>query len=108
MTDLDLATYDISHLKLGKGDAVRPVGLHDVSVYAPGGFPAPPPTFGVVAQLQAVAWGMDGNDALGDCTIAGADHIIAVGNSLLGTDDQRPWPSSRPSTTPCRPMTRAA
>ena len=28
---------------------------------------------------------MDGNDTLGDCTIAGADHVIATENALLGT-----------------------
>ena len=37
--DKDLATYDISGLKLGKGDAVRPVGLHDLMTYTPSGFP---------------------------------------------------------------------
>ena len=33
---------------------------------------------------------MDGNDTLGDCTIAGADHVIATGNALLNTKDARP------------------
>jgi hypothetical protein len=88
--DRDLGTYDISGLKLGKGDAVRPVGLHDLLIYAPAGFPEPPATFGTLENLQQIPWGMDGNDTLGDCTIAGADHVIATENALLGTDDARP------------------
>jgi hypothetical protein len=86
----DLASYDISSLKLGKRDAVRPVGLHDLMTYAPAGFPAAPSTFGQLAKLQAVDWGLDGNDVLGDCTIAGADHVIATENALLNTTDARP------------------
>jgi hypothetical protein len=88
--DSDLGTYDISGLKLGKGEAVRPVGLLDLMTYAPSGFPAAPATFGTLENLQAIAWGMDGNDTLGDCTIAGADHVIAAENALLGTSDARP------------------
>jgi hypothetical protein len=88
--DADLGTYDISGLKLGKGDAVRPVGLHDLMTYTPSGFPAPPATFGALGNLQKISWGMDGNDTLGDCTIAGADHLIARENALLGTNDARP------------------
>jgi hypothetical protein len=83
-------TRTTTGLKLGKGDAVRPVGLLDLKAYTPTGFPAAPPTFGDLASLQAVAWGMDGNDTLGDCTIAGADHLIANGNALEGTNDPRP------------------
>jgi hypothetical protein len=89
----DLTAYDISALKLGKGDAVRPVGLHDLSAYSTG-FPTPPATFppapDSLAALQAISWGMDGNDTLGDCTIAGADHVIAAANALLNTNDPRP------------------
>jgi len=88
--DEGLASYDISGLKLGKGDAVRPVGLHDLMTYTPSGFPAPPATFGTLEKLQKIPWGMDGNDTLGDCTIAGADHVIATENALLGTKDARP------------------
>jgi hypothetical protein len=86
----DLASYDVSKLKLGKGDAVRPIGLHDFATYTPSGFPSAPATFGVLATLQAIPWGMDGNDTLGDCTIAGADHVIAAENALLATSDARP------------------
>ena len=51
-TDKDLAAYDISGLKLGKGDAVRPVGLHDLTTYTPSGFPAPPATFGTLENCR--------------------------------------------------------
>lgn len=90
MTDSNLADYDISGFKLGKGDAVRPVGLLDLETYSSTGFPAPPATFGTLTGLQAIAWDMDGNDTLGDCTIAGADHVIAAENALLNTNDPRP------------------
>jgi len=89
MSDADLQNYDTTGLRLGKGDAVRPIGLHDLGVYS-SGFAAPPATYGELAQLQAISWGMDGNDTLGDCTIAAADHVIAAANEYVGEDDPRP------------------
>ncbi|HTW08560.1 MAG TPA: hypothetical protein VME46_13670 [Acidimicrobiales bacterium] len=86
----DLSLYDTSGLRLGKKDAVRPAGLRDLRQYVPDGFPPPPASFGVLRDLQAVPWGMDGNDTVGDCTIAGADHVIAAENAWLGTEDPRP------------------
>jgi hypothetical protein len=90
MSDEVLPSYDTSGLRLGKKDAVRPPGLGDIKTYAPEGFPSPPASFGALAQLQTVKWGMDGNNTLGDCTIAGADHVIAAQNVWLGTFDPRP------------------
>lgn len=78
--------------KLGRLPAVRPIGLADLGCYFhhTGGFPAPPATYSTLETLQAVNWQMDGNDSLGDCTIAGSDHVIAAGNATLGTTDPRP------------------
>ncbi len=90
MTAADLATYDISHLKLGKRDAVFPVGLSPLMTYTTAGFPKPPPTFGTLSVLQTIPWGMDGNDALSDCVIAGVDHVIARENAIEHTSDARP------------------
>src|SRR5579862_4363384 len=89
MTADDLATYDISKLKLGKRPAVKPAGLSHLATYTTG-FPKPPATFGTLSVLQAIPWGMDGNDALGDCVIAGVDHVIARENAIEHTSDPRP------------------
>ena len=89
LTTDDLATYDISKLKLGKRPAVKPAGLSHLSTYTTG-FPKPPATFGTLSVLQAIPWRMDGNDALGDCVIAGVDHIIARENAIEHTNDARP------------------
>lgn len=77
--------------RLGRKPAVRPIGLRDLIAYtATDSFPPPPTTFGDVATLQAIDWGMDGNDQLGDCTIAGVDHLLAAWNALFGQTDGRP------------------
>jgi hypothetical protein len=86
----DLATYDISNLKLGKRAAVKPAGLSHLMAYTAAGFPAPPATFGTLSVLQSVPWRMDGNDALRDCVIAGVDHVIARENAIEHTNDSRP------------------
>ena len=90
MTVVELAPYDISNLKLGKREAVRPAGLPHLMTYTTTGFPKPPPTFGTLSVLQAIPWGMDGNDSLRDCVIAGVDHVIARENAIEHTNDARP------------------
>ncbi|HTD49860.1 MAG TPA: hypothetical protein VK771_04630 [Acidimicrobiia bacterium] len=90
MTAADLALYNISNLKLGKRAPVQPAGLSHLMAYTKGGFPKPPPTFGTLSVLQAIPWGMDGNDALSDCVIAGVDHVIARENAIEHTNDPRP------------------
>ena len=57
---------------------------------SPAALPAVPATFG--SDSFPAGWGMLSNDALGDCTIAGADHIImarqkAVFTALDAQDD---------------------
>ena len=89
-TAVDLAGYDISGLKLGKRDAVRPAGLSHLKSYTTATFPKPPAKFGTLSVLQAIPWGMDGNDSLRDCTIAAADHVIARENAIEHTSDERP------------------
>jgi hypothetical protein len=90
MTAIDLAAYDTSRLKLGKRPAVRPAGLSHLMTYTTAGFPKPPATFGTLSVLQAIPWGMDGNDSLSDCVIAGVDHVIARENAIEHTSDARP------------------
>jgi hypothetical protein len=89
----DLATYDISKLKLGKRAAVHPAGLSHLASYTTAGFPKPPATFGTLSVLQAIPWRMDGNDSLSDCVIAGVDHVIARENAIEHTSDARPDPA---------------
>jgi hypothetical protein len=55
--------------------------------------PAPPDTLDLTMNNcgQSIAYGMDGNDTLGDCTAAGVDHIVQTdsldsGNTYTLTD----------------------
>lgn len=72
--------------KLGKLAPVRPVGLRTLRDYALAPMPAPP---GGVLPPPA-AWQMFGNDAVGDCTIAGAANLLIAANALVGTSDVIP------------------
>ena len=73
-----------SGLRLGKRPAVRPAGLATLAAYAQGRLPHPPTTSPVP---DVAAWGMLGNDRLGDCTIAGAAHlVIAADTEVDGVD----------------------
>ena len=70
--------------KLGKLAAVRPHGLDDLAFYTRGHLAPPPPSV-TVPTVQA--WGMMGNDTLGDCTIAGVGHLILAANAETGAVD---------------------
>lgn len=74
--------------KFGRLPAVRPPGLKDLPAYAalP---PAPPTNLGPV-RLQWETWGMDGNDQIGDCVLAGVDHHLAIWNDLSTAQVTRP------------------
>lgn len=78
-------TYDVSNLKLGKLAPEFPDGLKPLAAYADP-FPVPP----VGVSFPPAVWNMDGNDRLGDCTIAGVDHLIAAWNVELAEKDKRP------------------
>ena len=73
--------------KLGKLAAVRPHGLDDLAFYTRGHLAPPPPAVPVPA---VPAWGMMGNDTLGDCTIAGVGHLIVAANAETGAQDVVP------------------
>lgn len=73
--------------KLGKLDAVRPHALADLGDYAVGKLPGPPTSCGVPSVST---WGMDGNDRVGDCTMAGAAHLIAAWDVEVGEHDPVP------------------
>ncbi len=79
----------MSPFKLGKLDAVRPHGLSELAVYARGKLPEPPP--GVPPMGAGVAdWGVLGNDTYGDCTMAGAAHMVMAFNAEVSESDPMP------------------
>ncbi|HXX20730.1 MAG TPA: hypothetical protein VEJ46_15105 [Candidatus Acidoferrum sp.] len=63
--------------------------------YATPGLAAPPPSYNVLTPVfqklnvsnPTVLFPMDGNDTLGDCTIAGLAHAITVYHGLVGQQD---------------------
>ena len=57
--------------KLGKLPGKIPVGLRDLTYYAAGPLPKPPPS---VTVPSGITWDMDGNDTKGDCGPAGLNH----------------------------------
>ena len=84
----------MSDLKLGKLDAIRSLRLEDLSVYTKQKLPAPPTS----VKAPTVKWGMDLNDRLGICTIAGVDHLVGAWNADLGEHDKRPTDAQMEST----------
>lgn len=62
---------------LGRLPGRIPTGLHDLTHYAAGSLPAPPASVAVPtvpAQPDGTPWGMDDNDSLGCCGVAGINH----------------------------------
>ena len=72
-----------------------PFGLSTLGTYAIGKLPQPPAS---VDAPSGVTWGMDDNDRLGCCTIAGVDHLIAAWNAELNETDPRPTDAEIQST----------
>jgi hypothetical protein len=73
-----------STLKLGKKPATY--NSHDLRFkhYRRGTLPPHPPQFGHEDIIGADAWGMLGNDTVGDCVFAGADHETLLWTSEAG------------------------
>lgn len=63
----------MTSFKLGRQPAQIPAALHDLTYYAAGPLP-PPPAF--VAVPDVADWNVDSNDSLGDCGVAGIDHLF--------------------------------
>lgn len=58
--------------KTGRLPATRPAALADLETYATGPLPTPPPEL----ASPPGDYPMDGNDVHGDCTYAGAAHLV--------------------------------
>lgn len=70
----------------GRRDAIRLPGLSELKVYASGKLPRAPRAVAV----PDVAYPIDGNDRLGDCTICGVAHLLAAWNAEVGQHDNVP------------------
>lgn len=73
----------------GKAAPQFPTALKELAVYAqPGGLPKPAAT---VDRYKSVAsWPMDGNDRIGDCTMAAAAHCIQLWDVITTKADPVP------------------
>src|SRR5580692_2699722 len=87
--------HDPAKVKLGKLAPVRlPHERMFASLQKEVALPAPPPAVGWYkgtpatryGALPAVSnWPMDGNDTLGDCTIAGVAHLLQLWSTVTGS-----------------------
>jgi hypothetical protein len=64
----------------GRKPALIPAGLRDLTYYAAGALPKPPPS---VTVPDVPTWGMLGNDQYGDCGVAGLEHGQMAMASIL-------------------------
>lgn len=81
----------MTSLCLGKLPAVRPHGLSELKVYATSKLPAPPASVEYGASLK---YGMDDNDKIGDCVMAGCAHLIQAWNAEVKEKDAIPSDSA--------------
>jgi len=74
-------------MKTGRTHATRSVEFKELEVYTTTPLPTPPPTWEVPLQKQVTAgqpvYPMDVNDRLGDCTVAGVDHLQRAFSALF-------------------------
>jgi hypothetical protein len=70
----------------GRLPATRPAALSDLSVYATGKLPTPPRT----VEVPKSPYPIDCNDKIGDCTIAGVDHLIRAWDTEFSEHDPPP------------------
>jgi hypothetical protein len=71
----------LTHYKLGRIHDHHPPPVPDLATYATK--PLPPAAASVdVPGGNLASWGMLGNDQWGDCTIAGADHVILADSTI--------------------------
>jgi hypothetical protein len=84
--------FFMSNLRFGKHPAKSDYRTLRFKSYVLPSLAAPPPSFNVLTNVYqklnvsdpATLFPMDGNDSLGDCTIAGLAHATTVYDGLLG------------------------
>jgi hypothetical protein len=74
----------LTHYKLGRIHDHYPPPVSDLATYATKPLPAPAASVAIpsIAGNNRTDWGMLGNDQWGDCTIAGADHVIEADSAV--------------------------
>jgi hypothetical protein len=77
----------VPEFKLGKKPAIHPFGVADLATYVKGKLPAAP---AVVDAPLVKQWTVLGNDIYGDCTIAGAAHLVMAWNQEVKVSDAVP------------------
>jgi hypothetical protein len=82
----------LTQYKLGRIHDYAAPPVPDLATYATKTLPAPSASVAVPGDNLA-NWGMLGNDQWGDCTIAGADHVILADSTITSE------PYSAPSLT---------
>ena len=70
----------------GRLPATRPAALADLQTYAVGRLPTPPRT----VEVPKSSYPIDCNDRIGDCTIAGVDHLIRAWDTEVSEHDPPP------------------
>ena len=75
--------------KYGKLPAQRPPMLGTIHQYVTGKLPTPPPSVNIPSPSGG-PWGMDMNDKLGCCVVAGIDHLNAAWDAEVKESSARP------------------
>ncbi len=73
--------------RFGARPAVFPAGLRDLTHYVAGALPKAPPS---VAVPVVADWNMDGNDTVGDCGVAGLNHLLMAAAAVPGETETFP------------------
>lgn len=71
--------------KLGWHPAPKPPALKLGAYLDKAQLPPLPAVFGHYPSIPPEAWGMLGNDQVGDCTIAGVEHVEMIWNAIVGS-----------------------
>lgn len=80
----------MTDFKYGKLTASRPHGLDTLSAYSVGKLPAPPASVEYGGSIQPTGWGELGNADVGDCTMAGAAHLLMAFDAEVAEKDAIP------------------
>lgn len=81
----------MSDLKLGRLAPTKPFGVMELGAYSNGRLPDPP---AAIASPGVDDWQMFSNDKYGDCTMAGAAHLIMAWDAAFKVNDPVPSDST--------------